>query len=148
MLQAVHQNYAQIAAPLLILLCKDIKYEWTLEFQETFNTLKEKLVIAPILIFPDWSKLFHVHVDALSIAPGTILSQPGEGNTNHLVYFSSQNLADVERNHTTTEHEGLAMVYALQKFCHYLLGSIFKFFTDHSSLKYLVKKIVLVGHIY
>jgi hypothetical protein len=40
------------------------------------------------------------------------------------------------------------MVYALQKFHHYLLGSIFKFFTDHSTLKYLVNKPVLGGHIY
>ena len=30
------------------------------------------------------------------------------------------------------------MVYALQKFKHYLLGSHFKMFTDHSALKYLV----------
>ena len=40
------------------------------------------------------------------------------------------------------------MVYALQKFRHYLLGSHFKMFTDHSSLKYLVNKPVLGGKIY
>jgi hypothetical protein len=39
------------------------------------------------------------------------------------------------------------MVYALQKFCHYLLGGHFKFFTDHSALKYLLNKIVLGGRI-
>jgi hypothetical protein len=142
------QNYAQIVAPLERLLHKDIKYEWTMECQQAFDTLKEKLVTAPILIFPDWSKLFHVHVDASSIALGIILAQPGEGNIDHLVYFSSQKLSDAERNYTTTEHEGLAMVYALQKFCHYLLGSTFKFFTDHSSLKYLVNKPVLGGRIF
>jgi hypothetical protein len=37
------------------------------------------------------------------------------------------------------------MVYALQKFCHYLLGGHFKLFTDHSALKYLVNKPVLGG---
>ena len=47
----------------------------------------------------------------------------------------------------TTEHEGLAMVYALQKFRHYLLGGHFKMFTDHSSLKYLVNKPVFKGKI-
>ena len=35
------------------------------------------------------------------------------------------------------------MVYALQKFRHYLLGGHFKIFTDHSMLKYLVNKAVL-----
>jgi hypothetical protein len=39
------------------------------------------------------------------------------------------------------------MVYALQKFCHYLLGGHFKMFTDHSALKYLVNKLVLGGRI-
>jgi hypothetical protein len=37
------------------------------------------------------------------------------------------------------------MVYALQKFKHYLLGKHFKMFTDHSSLKYLLNKTVLGG---
>ena len=39
------------------------------------------------------------------------------------------------------------MVYALQKFRHYLLGKHFKMFTDHSAFKYLVNKPVLVGRI-
>jgi hypothetical protein len=39
------------------------------------------------------------------------------------------------------------MVYALQKFKHYLLGKNFKMFTDHSSLKYIVNKPVLGGRI-
>ena len=46
-----------------------------------------------------------------------------------------------------TEREGLAMVYALQTFMHYLLGGHFKMFTDHSSLQYLVNKPVLGGRI-
>jgi hypothetical protein len=37
------------------------------------------------------------------------------------------------------------MVYALQKFCHYLLGGHFKMFIDHSAMKYLVNKPVLGG---
>jgi hypothetical protein len=45
------------------------------------------------------------------------------------------------------ECEGLAMVYALHKFRHYLLDTPFKFFTDHSMLKYLVNKLVLGGRI-
>ena len=39
------------------------------------------------------------------------------------------------------------MVYALKKFRHYLLGSHFKMFTDHFSLKYLVNKPMLGGRI-
>ena len=41
----------------------------------------------------------------------------------------------------------MAMVYALQKFRHYLLGGHFKMFTDHYALKYLINKPVLGGKI-
>jgi hypothetical protein len=46
-----------------------------------------------------------------------------------------------------TEREGLAMVYALQKFRNYLLGSHFMMYTYHSVLIYLVNKTVFYGEI-
>lgn len=39
------------------------------------------------------------------------------------------------------------MVYAIHKFHHYLLGSDFKIYTDHSMLKFLINKKVLGGRI-
>jgi hypothetical protein len=88
-----------------------------------------------------------VHVDAYFIALGTVLAQPGEGDIDHPLAFSSRNLSTTKINYTTTEREGLAMVYALHKFRHYLLGGHFKMFIDHSMLKYLVNKPVLGGRI-
>jgi len=89
-----------------------------------------------------------VHVDASSIELGVVLTQPGEGDIDHPLEFASRKLSTAEVNYNTTEREGLAMVYALQKFYHYLLGGHFKMFTDHSALKYLVNKLVLGGRIY
>jgi hypothetical protein len=71
------------------------------------------MVTAPIMVFPDWSKEFNVHVDASSIALGEVLAQPGARDIDHPIAFSSRNLSTYERNYTTTEREGLAMVYAL-----------------------------------
>ena len=88
-----------------------------------------------------------MHVNASSISLGVVLAQPGEGYIDHPLYFSSRKLSTAEINYTTTEQEGLAMVYALQKFCHYLLGGHFKMFIDHSVLKYLFNKPVLGGRI-
>jgi hypothetical protein len=105
------------------------------------------MVTAPILVFPDWSKEFHVHVDASSIALGVVLAQPGVGDINHSLVFSNKKLSTTEINYTTTKREGLAMVYVLQKFRHYLLGGNFKMFTDHSALKYLVNNPMLGGRI-
>ena len=69
------------------LLKKDCQFGWIDECQQCFDTLKQKMVTAPILVFPDWSKEFHVHVDASSIALGAVLAQPGEGNIDHPLTF-------------------------------------------------------------
>ena len=103
------------------------------------------MVTVSILVFLDWKKEFHVHVDASCIVLGAMLTQAGEGELDHLITFASKKLSKVENNYSTTEREGLAMVYVLQKFRHYLLGRHFKMYIDHSSLKYLVNKPVLGG---
>ena len=105
------------------------------------------MVTVPNLVFPDWRKPFHEHVDTSSIALGVVLAQPKEGDLDHPIAFASRKLSSIEHNYTTTKREGLVMVYALQKFRHYLLGGQFKMFIDHSALKYLVNNPVLGGRI-
>jgi len=65
----------------------------------------------------------------------------------HPIAFTSWKLSKAEKNYSTTEHEGLAMLYALQKFKHYLLRGHLNMYMDHFSLKYLVNKLVLGGTI-
>jgi hypothetical protein len=141
------KGYAQITTPMEKMLRKDTKFQWNDECQHGLDTLKEKMVTAPILVFPYWEKTFHVHAGTLAIALGSILAQPGEGHLDHLIEYASRKLSDSEQNYNTIEREGLAMVYAMQKFRHYLLGKHFNMFTDHSTLEYLVNKPVLGGRI-
>jgi hypothetical protein len=72
------KGYTQITTPMEKLLKKDCQFSWTEECQQSFDTLKQKMVTAPILVFPDWTKKFHVHVDASSIALGVVLAQSGK----------------------------------------------------------------------
>jgi hypothetical protein len=88
------KGYVQITAPMEKLLRKDTKYQWNDECQHGLDTLKEKMVTAPILVFPDWEKTFHVHVDASTIALGAILSQPGARDLDHPLEFASKKLSD------------------------------------------------------
>jgi hypothetical protein len=88
-----------------------------------FGNLKEKTSDCVDSDLPDWNKEFYVHVDTLSIALGTVLSQPGEGDIAHPISFLSEKLSIVENKYTTVKREGLEMVYGLQNFRHYLLGS-------------------------
>jgi len=106
------------------------------------------MALAPILVFPKWDVEFHMHVDVSCITLGVVHTQPKAKGLDHLIAFASHRFSKVEKNYSTTKRDGLAMVYMLQKFCHYLLGGHFKMYTDHSALKYLVNKPMLGGHIF
>ena len=78
------------------LLKKDVVFVWSQECQDSFETLKEKMDSAPILVFPYWNKEFHVHVDASSIVLGVVLAQTGEGDIDHPIAFANRKLSSAE----------------------------------------------------
>ena len=57
-----------------------------------------------------------------------------------MVNYSSKTLNEAQRNYTTIKKELLTVVYALDKFRAYLVGSFIVIFTDHSALKFLLTK--------
>jgi hypothetical protein len=91
------KGYVQITTPMKKLLKKEAKFQWNEDCQKGLDTLKNKLVITSISIFPNWKKEFHVHVDASSISLGTILSQPREGDIDHPIDFTSRKLSIIEK---------------------------------------------------
>ena len=77
--------------------------------------------------------------DASDLAVGAVLGQRVEGKS-YVVYDARKMLNEAQRNYTTTEKEFLVVVYVLDKFRSYLIGSDIVIFTDHSALKYLLTK--------
>ncbi|MCO5559123.1 hypothetical protein L7F22_012715 [Adiantum nelumboides] len=136
--------FAEIARPLYKLL---IEFKWTEECDQAYEVLKKALVSAPILRAPDWNVIFHVHIDASNFAIGCVLTQPGEHKLDYPISFASRQLNDAEKNYTTIEREGLAMIYSVKKFRYYLLATKFVFYVDHQALLYLVNKPCATGRI-
>ena len=132
--------YSDMTYALEELLREDKEFDQIEECQLSFEKLKRKLVEAPILRFPNWSIKFHVHIGASDLAIGAILTQPGDDGMDYPIVYSRRKLNKAERNYSTTEREALGMVFALQKYRHYLLANPFIFYTDHQELKYLVNK--------
>ena len=77
--------------------------------------------------------------DASDFSIRTVLRQRENGKP-YVVYYASKTLNEAQRNYTTTEKVLLAVVYALDKFRAYLVGSFIVIFIDHSALKYLLTK--------
>ena len=88
---------------------------------------------------PNWQLPFKVMWDARDLAIGEVLWQREEEKP-YVVYYAMKTLNEAQRNYTTIEKELLVMVYALDKFRAYLLGSDIIIFIDHSALKYLLTK--------
>ncbi|KAJ9691493.1 hypothetical protein PVL29_013620 [Vitis rotundifolia] len=112
---------------------------WDERCQKSFHQLKQFLTIAPIVRAPNKQLPFEVMCDASDFAIGAVLGQREDGKP-YVIYYASKTLNEAQRNYTTTEKELLAVVFALDKFRAYLVGSFIIVFIDHSALKYLLTK--------
>ena len=129
-------DFSKHAKPLTNLLKKDVPFNWTNAQQLGFEQLKEKLVTAPILIYPDFSKPFVLTCDASNYAISAILSQ-GEIGKDRPIAYASRTLNKAECNYSVTEKECLAIVFGTKTFRPYLFGHRFKIVTDHKPLNWL-----------
>ena len=105
---------------------------WDVTCEESFVELKNKLMIAPVLILLNPTESFVVYCDASNMGLGGVLIQNGQ-----VVAYTSRQLRVQERNYPTHDLELAAVVFVLKIWRHYLFGSIFEVFSDHKSLKYL-----------
>ncbi|CAL9020520.1 unnamed protein product [Prunus brigantina] len=121
------------------LLQKDVPFVFDDECEKAFDHLKELLTSAPIIVPPDWSLPFELMCDASDYALGAVLGQRKDKKP-HVIYYASRTLNDAQLNYSTTEKELLAVVFALDKFRSYLLGTKVIIYSDHAALKYLLTK--------
>jgi len=133
------QDFNKKALPLSNLLQKDVDFIFDEGCKKAFDCLKKALTITPIIQAPYWTTPFELMCDASNYALGVVLAQRIDKQP-RVIYYASRTLDAAQSNYTTTEKELLAVVFALEKFRSYLLGSPVVVFTDHVALKYLLKK--------
>jgi hypothetical protein len=124
------QDYGKIAAPLTQMLRKN-SFNWSEKAVASFEKLKASMTQAPVLALPDFSRQFVVECDASGSGIGAVLRQDLP------IAFHSQALHGKNLLMSTYEKEMLALVMAVLKWKHYLLGRKFVVRTDQRSLQYL-----------
>ncbi|XP_058223188.1 uncharacterized protein LOC131332893 [Rhododendron vialii] len=77
--------------------------------------------------------------DASDYAVSTVLGQRVD-KVPRTISYASKTLSDAQLNYTTTEKELLDVVFSLDKFRSYLLGSKVVVYTDHATLRHLLSK--------
>ncbi|GKD23552.1 reverse transcriptase domain-containing protein [Tanacetum coccineum] len=133
------KDFSKISRPMTHLLEKNTPFIFSEECIQAFQTLKKKLIEAPILIAPDWDQPFELMCDASDYAIGAVLGQRIEKNFRP-IHYASKIMTEAESNYTTTEKEMLVVVYAFEKFWSYLIMNKSIVYTDHFALKYLFAK--------
>jgi hypothetical protein len=126
------EGFSKIAHPITSLQRKGVKFQWTLDCEKSFQHLKQLLTNAPILRIVDPNEDFLVCTDACNEGLGGFLTQNG-----FFICYESRKLKEHERHYDTYDLGLEAIVHALRKWRHYLMGKMFELKTDHNGLKYL-----------
>jgi len=95
--------------PMTELTKKGVEFKWTDACDNAFQTLKTKLMTAPILTQPDITEGFDVYCDASRIGLGCVLIQEGR-----VIAYASRQLKRHEENYPTHDFELAAVVHALK----------------------------------
>jgi hypothetical protein len=118
---------------------KETLFIFDKECKQAFKALKKILTSTPTIQPSNRGIPFKIIYDVSDYAVGAVLGQRVD-KLPHVIYYASRTLNDVQLNYSTTEKELLAVVFALDKFRSYLLGSKVIIYLDHATLKYLFSK--------
>ena len=104
------KNFAKIAKLLTMLTRMDVKFKWKETHHGAFMKLKDAIIQAPILRYPDTTKPYIVYTDASSDTCRAQLSQIHNG-TEFLVAFLSHTLTGTQRRWSMPEQEAYSIYY-------------------------------------
>ena len=99
--------------------------------------LKERLITAPMLAYPDFEIPFSMYATASGDSIGFNLIQIQTHWERGIVY-EGRNFSGTENNDSISKRDRLAVVVAIRKCRPYLLGNHFAAFAEHQTLKWLM----------
>ena len=101
--------------------------------------LKERIMSAPVVVFPDFNKPFLLETDASKEGLGAVLSQKQDDGCYQPVAFGSRMLTPSEQNYHSSKLEFLAVNWSItEHFKEYLAYVLFMVHTDINPLTYVL----------
>jgi hypothetical protein len=127
-------HLADMKRPLCQLMRDDVEWTWTTQQENAIRDIKAAMISAPALRFFDPSKPAVLQCDASSLGLGAVLLQEDQPCA-----FASRALTD-ETRYAQIEKELLAIVFAAEKFEHYIYGKRTVIHSDHRPLQTIFQK--------
>mmetsp|Transcript_27869 Transcript_27869/g.83740 ORF Transcript_27869/g.83740 Transcript_27869/m.83740 type:complete len:736 (+) Transcript_27869:1836-4043(+) len=136
-------KYSVIVAELTKLTRKTWPNKWTMDVVPpdavvALENLKSALMSQPILAKPRRGCPYALEVDASDTGIAARLCQM-QDEVEKLIACISRSLTDPETRYATHHKEGLAVIWALQRFKTYLCNAPFTIYTDHRNLVWLLR---------
>ena len=103
------KGFSMIAAPMMILLQKNVRFEWREKCQASFEKLKAFLTEALVLTQPTYGKEYVIFSDASLNGLGCVFMQEGKVGA-----YTLRQLNLHEMNYLTNDLELAAIVFALK----------------------------------
>jgi hypothetical protein len=138
------RHYAELTARLQAIKSDDVRkpLEWTSELTADFEALKQAIMRAPTLAYPDVRRRFCIATDASNVGIGGVLFQndtDSEIAPHNIVSFVSHKLNETQRRYPPYKKELYAVVYCLRKFHPYIaLRTDTVVLVDHKPLTYIM----------
>jgi transposase InsO family protein len=115
------------------------KILWTEELKRAFDTCKQTLANATLLVHPTSGAPLALYVDSSDFSVGGVLEQLVKGKWQPLAFFSTK-LDATQQRYSTYDRELLAAYLSIRYFRHMLEGREFVLFTDHKPLTFAFKQ--------
>jgi len=126
---------ADMRKPLMALLKDDAEWTWTAAHQQAVDDIKNAVASTPVLRLFDPSVPATIQTDASSTDLGAELLQNDQP-----VAYISRALTDAESRYAQIEKELLAILFAAEKFEHYIYGRHTVVHSDHRPLQSIFVK--------
>jgi hypothetical protein len=124
--------HSHLLTLLTALTKKNIKFEWTMEHQRAFDSLKKSLAREVVLAYLDFSVPFEIYINALKYQIGSVITQKDKP-----LAFYSRKLTDPQTRYTITDLELLVIVETLCEYKCIFLGHLITIYTNHKNLTFL-----------
>ncbi|MBW0522967.1 hypothetical protein O181_062682 [Austropuccinia psidii MF-1] len=117
------KDFASIARPLYKLCDKDTVFEMTVDRVKAFESLRQALITAPLLLIPDFKLRFKLYIDAAGDGLGAALHQVQIINDKPVkgpICFISRKIKPTEARYKARQLEFLFLVWAIEKLNYFL----------------------------
>ena len=123
----------------MILTQQQVKFEWTPMYHTAFLHLKEAIIQAPILYYPDPNKKYIVHTDASDDVCRAQLSQE-HNKTEFPIASLLHTFTETQSKWGTTKQEAYGVYYTITKWNYYLQGTDITVKNDHKPLAWFLNE--------